>query len=132
MTHQETLRCTRCGYRWAPRVPGRPPHNCARCRSPYWHLPRIFKKPPKRKGQTQSGFLKGLDLSEAQEFARQMGRKAWVGTTAKQRREFMSEIAKRPRPSRVIKRRCPCGKYSEWLAVKRGHRCKTETALGDE
>jgi hypothetical protein len=48
----------------------------------------------------------------------------WAGKE-KERKKFLTTIARRPRPSRVIQDRCPCGRYSRWLAAKRGHRCET-------
>ena len=34
--------CTRCGATWYPRTPGRPV-GCAKCHSPYWDKPRVYK-----------------------------------------------------------------------------------------
>jgi len=42
--------CTRCGATWYPRTPGRPV-GCAKCHSPYWDKPRVYKlrnRPPAR------------------------------------------------------------------------------------
>lgn len=33
------LRCLRCGYKWTPRDPTRPPKGCAFCYSSYWDRP---------------------------------------------------------------------------------------------
>ncbi len=41
----EKLKCLRCGYEWLPRT--EEVFTCAKCRSPYWNVPRtmINKKP---------------------------------------------------------------------------------------
>ncbi len=45
--------CTRCGATWFPRSPGRPVA-CAKCHSPYWDKPRVYKlrnrKPARYRG----------------------------------------------------------------------------------
>jgi len=56
--------------------------------------------------------------------AGKLSRKHWAKVPAKARKKRMREIAQLPRPSRYIKDRCPCGRYSAWLAAKRGHKCK--------
>lgn len=61
---------------------------------------------------------------ERHERSLKASRKRWAGKT-KKRDAFMRQIAQRPRPSRVIQDRCPCGKYSKWLAEKRGHKCSS-------
>jgi hypothetical protein len=54
--------------------------------------------------------------------ARKANQKRWRGRKNDQR-EYMREIASRPRPNRVIPDRCPCGLYSRELAERRGHKC---------
>jgi predicted Zn-ribbon and HTH transcriptional regulator len=38
-TPRRAYDCLRCGYRWTP-YHGKRPRRCARCRSPYWDVPR--------------------------------------------------------------------------------------------
>jgi predicted Zn-ribbon and HTH transcriptional regulator len=38
-TTRQAYECLRCGYRWTP-YHGKRPRRCARCRSPYWDVPR--------------------------------------------------------------------------------------------
>lgn len=33
-----SVKCLRCGFEWQPRVHN--PTNCAKCRSPFWSIPR--------------------------------------------------------------------------------------------
>ena len=65
---------------------------------------------------------------ERPEPSRKASRKRWAGKTRK-RDAYMREIARRPRPNARIRERCPCGKYSKWLAEKRGHKCSASNQL---
>jgi len=38
-----TFACLRCCYIWSPRKPEKP-RRCAKCKTPYWDLPRKKKK----------------------------------------------------------------------------------------
>lgn len=51
------------------------------------------------------------------------GEARWKGTTAKERRAIMHQVASRPRPNRRIEDRCECGRYSREYAEKRKHVC---------
>lgn len=42
MCHIEFRICSRCDYIFVPRVPH--PVTCAKCRSPYWNKPRVYKQ----------------------------------------------------------------------------------------
>ena len=37
-------KCLRCGYVWFTRKESKP-NVCARCRSPYWNIPKKIRKP---------------------------------------------------------------------------------------
>jgi predicted Zn-ribbon and HTH transcriptional regulator len=34
------FKCYRCGYRWVPKNPSKPPRTCPHCKSPYWDRER--------------------------------------------------------------------------------------------
>lgn len=72
-----------------------------------------------------SRYVQSTTPEERSEVARKSSESRWAGKT-KQRDEFMRQIAKKPRPSAVIQDRCPCGKFSRFLAEKRGHKCQAE------
>lgn len=39
------LKCSRCGYEWAPRFGEKPlPISCAKCKSPYWNTLKTKKR----------------------------------------------------------------------------------------
>ena len=38
----EKIKCLRCDYEWLPRT--EEVFTCAKCRSPYWNVPRTMKK----------------------------------------------------------------------------------------
>lgn len=97
------------------------------------------KKPPAKKklviqdGQHRTDFsaigqslvhkyLAESTHEERSEKSRQAAASRWEGKES-ERDQFMRKIARRPRPNRMVKDRCPCGKYSRWLADKRGHKC---------
>lgn len=46
--------CTRCGATWYPRTPGRPV-GCAKCHSPYWDKPRVYKLKDKTPARSRAG-----------------------------------------------------------------------------
>jgi hypothetical protein len=70
-------------------------------------------------------WLENSTPEERSEKAARSAATRWAGKD-KERIKFMSRIASAPRPnSRTrIEDRCPCGKYSRWLAEKRGHKCQ--------
>jgi uncharacterized CHY-type Zn-finger protein len=41
---KEVWLCERCRHEWLPRVEGREPTVCPKCKSPYWNTPRLIKK----------------------------------------------------------------------------------------
>jgi hypothetical protein len=43
-TARKTYECLRCQYRWTP-YHGKRPRRCARCRSPYWDVPKREDRP---------------------------------------------------------------------------------------
>ena len=45
---QMGFECLRCGRRWIPKVVGKKPLTCPKCRSPYWD------KPVEREGVSES------------------------------------------------------------------------------
>jgi hypothetical protein len=44
----DAYKCERCGHIWTPRG-DKEPVVCARCKSPYWNIPRKNKKRGRKK-----------------------------------------------------------------------------------
>jgi hypothetical protein len=49
-TQRKTYECERCHYRWTP-YHGKRPLRCARCRSPYWDVPKREERPSTPPGE---------------------------------------------------------------------------------
>jgi hypothetical protein len=79
-------------------------------------------KPKKKKAPR--GIWTYLTEAGRKRYAAKLAKVHWKNVPAKERTKRMRKLAQLPRPSRYIQDRCPCGKYSSWLAAKRGHKCK--------
>jgi hypothetical protein len=81
-------------------------------------------------GQALVGkWLQSSTPEERSEKAYKAAETRWKGRES-ERRKFMSRIASGPRnykPRIPPENRCPCGKYSLYLAKKRGHKCEAPT-----
>jgi hypothetical protein len=60
-----------------------------------------------------------------------MKRTRWTGTTERQRQSWARQARQQPGSGAGAGRprlpdRCPCGRYTRWLAAKRGHLCMAE------
>ena len=69
---------------------------------------------------------KAIAMSTAEErHARAVagGAGRWGEKSNEEKSDYMSWMASQPRPSRRLKERCPCGRFSVTTAAKRKHVC---------
>lgn len=91
-----------------------------------WIRPHQKSKGPDPLAQALAArYVAKSTKEERSEKAKRAAASRWEGISEDERKAYMNALSHKPRPSRVIQDRCPCGRYSRWLADKRGHKCSS-------